>query len=130
MERKFRGERGETGAQGERGATGATGAAGPKLPRNVAYAVVFLFVLSLVLNGANLKFTSDQANSVRHQFAVSNAQGKREGELIEDKLCGSFGKLATLKPPAGNPATNPSRAYLQGEHAILDEIGTDIRCPR
>jgi hypothetical protein len=116
------------GPRGERGERGKTG---PRLPRNVAYAVVFLFVLSLAIGGANLLFSAHEANSVRHQFAVSNAQGKRQGESIEQKLCLTMRKQAARKPPAGNPANNPSRAYLQGEHqtwaALIPELGCNRR---
>ena len=40
----------------------------------------------------------------------------------------TFGKLAANKPPAGNPETNPSRAYEQRQAVILDELGADLGC--
>ena len=56
------------------------------------------------------------------------AQQQKQSRLIDQKLCTTFGKMAALKPPAGNPKLNPSRAYEQGEHAILDQLGTDLGC--
>lgn len=91
-------------------------------------AVLTLFVVTLALAGANLLFTAHEANSVRHQFAAAAAQATRQGQIVERKLCVSFGRLASLRPPPGNPADNPSRAYLQEQHTILDEIGADIHC--
>ena len=48
--------------------------------------------------------------------------------ILEQKLCTTFGKLAANKPPAGNPETNPSRAYEQRQAVILDELGADLGC--
>ena len=50
--------------------------------------------------------------------------------MLERKLCQTFGELAALKPPAGNPATNPARSYDQQLHATLSQLGTDLGCDR
>lgn len=120
---------GPRGQRGERGEQGKAGANGPRLPRGVAYAVVFLFVLTLALTGVNLLFTAHEVNRVRAQFAAQAAVSRHQGELVEQKLCTSFGRLAALRPPPGNPKQNPSRAYLQDQHTRLDELGTDLGCP-
>lgn len=52
----------------------------------------------------------------------------RQGVAVETKLCASFNALAALRPPAGNPATHPSRAYEQSLHVRLDQIGISVGC--
>ena len=118
FEMRFRGQRGEAGQPGERGETGA---AGPRLPRGVAYAVVFLFCFSVAGGALNLLWTS-------HVVSSQQAAARHAGQLVEQKLCSTFGRLAALRPPPGNPAANPSRAYLQAEHATLVQLGADIHC--
>ena len=56
------------------------------------------------------------------------AEQRAAGAVLEAKLCATLAKLAANKPPAGNPQTNPSRAYDQNNHAILDELGPDLGC--
>lgn len=48
---------------------------------------------------------------------------------VEAKLCSTFGSLYADQPPAGDPATNPSRAYLQELHTRLGEVLPDLGCP-
>lgn len=83
--------------------------------------VIYLTALVVALNGTGLFW-------IRHQVAATQAAAQRQGELVEHKLCASFGHLAELHPPAGNPATNPSRGFDQQLHVRLDELGTDIGC--
>lgn len=66
----------------------------------------------------------------RHNAVQQEQLARQQGELLEQKLCTSFSRLADLKPPAGNPATNPSRAYLQQQHTALDTLGTDLGCTK
>ena len=65
-------------------------------------------------------------------WAIRNYQQaqKTQGAAIETTLCATLNRLAALKPPPGNPAQNPSRAYLQQEHATLAQLGGDLRCRR
>jgi len=96
------------------------------------YAVVFLFVLNLAVGGAEYAaaisyYHAGQA-SLQRQAAAAAAAQRRQARQVEHKLCMSFGKLAALKPPPGNPADNPSRAYLQNQHDILAGVGPDIGC--
>jgi hypothetical protein len=95
-----------------------------------------LVALTLVVGGGNLWSGYDQARSqarsqaravlaVEHREQVSQ---QHAGVILGEKLCTTFGRLAALKPPAGNPAVNPSRAFDQSLHATLDELGTDLGC--
>ena len=70
----------------------------------------------------------DSAPVQRHEQAEQQAEQQRAGVLLGEKLCITFGKLAALTPPAGNPLTNPSRAFDDELHATLDELGTDLGC--
>ena len=87
--------------------------------------VVMPLVLALVLvmGGANLLATYLYVRS------FNNTQ-KKQGMLVEERLCKTFGDLAALKPPPGDPKTNPSRAYDQGVHTVLSGVGPDIDCPK
>lgn len=67
-----------------------------------------------------------------HENAVNQ---QKQGVVFERKLCATLAKfepLAGLKAPAGNPATNPSRAYVQKLNRYLHplaELGSDVGCP-
>jgi hypothetical protein len=62
------------------------------------------------------------------QIQTSHAAQERSGQVLGEKLCATFGKLAALKPPAGNPVTNPARGYDQELHFTLDQLGADLGC--
>jgi hypothetical protein len=121
------GPRGSQGNQGNRGEKGASG-----LSVDVRRALVFLFALAVLMAGANLLWTAHEVHASQaaiqagqHREQVSQQQA---GAVLGRKLCTTFAKLAANKPPAGNPATNPSRKYDQDQHAILDQLGTDLGC--
>jgi hypothetical protein len=121
------GPRGDKGPKGDKGDQGEKGAS--RLPVVQARAVVYLFVLNfalfLVLGAALFHYVhAYQSGQARDQAAQRKA-----GQVIEHALCATFGELALNKPPAGNPATNPSRAYDQRQSAILGQVGPDLRCP-
>ena len=100
----------------------------PKVTRNGNRARNALLLLVLIIGGANLLATHAE---IRHNNAVQRQQRAaqaRQGRLIGIKLCATFGALAALKPPPGNPAANPSRAFEDQLHATLDQIGPDLGC--
>ncbi len=122
--------RGPRGQQGNQGNQGERGAAGLSVP--VRRALVWLFVLSVILAGANLLWTAHEVHAsqaaIQAGYIREQAAQKRQGTILGVKLCTTFGRLAALKPPAGNPKTNPSRAFEDNLHATLDQLGTDLGC--
>lgn len=88
--------------------------------------LVSVLMLAVVLNAA---VTVGIVAYFRSQIYETNHRQQQQGLLVEDRLCVSLDKLAALKPPSGNPDTNPSRAFEQEQHKILSELGPDIHCP-
>jgi hypothetical protein len=123
----FEGPRGRQGNQGNRGEQGASG-----LSAIVRRGLVYLFMLSALFGAFNLFWTAHEVHS--SQSAIQAAQHREQvmqqqaGAVLGRKLCATFGALAALKPPPGNPRVNPARAYEQEEHATLDQLGTDLGC--
>jgi len=124
------GSRGAQGQQGEPGEPGEQGPAGLSPP--VRRALVFLFAMAVILSGLNLTWTAHEVHvsqaallAAQHREQVMQQQA---GAILGRKLCTTFAALAALKPPPGNPKTNPSRAYLQDEHDTLVQLGTDLGC--
>ncbi len=107
-------ERGPKGDKGDRGEGG-------RLPSGTARSVVILFLIGFAIGVANLLFT------VHYIHAQQHAE-RQAGQIVERKLCKTFGELAANKPPAGDAAANPSRAYEQRNHRILAGVGPDIGC--
>ena len=101
---------GQPGPKGDPGKTGPRGRRG--MPPAVAWAVVVLFIISFVMGTTGL-FLSVRAITMDHHH---------------DALCTALGQLASEKPPAGNPATNPSRAYAQQQHATFVELHSHFGC--
>lgn len=126
QERYPAGPRGAQGKQGERGQRG--------LSQLQGRAVVVLFLIAALSGVGNLFWTGHDVNAshVATQAAQRREQKaqQRVAAQLEQKLCTTFGKLGGLQPPAGDPGANPSRAYLQGQHAVLVELGTDLGCKR
>lgn len=125
---------GPRGAQGEQGAPGQRGQRGLSQLQGRAVVVLFLIaalsgVASLFWTGhdVNASKTAIQAAQHREQETQQRAQ-QRAAAQLEQKLCASFGKLAVLQPPAGDPDANPSRAYLQGQHIVWREVLADLNC--
>lgn len=121
-----RGRKGDRGAQGNQGNRGEKGADGLSHP--LRRALVFLFALAVLLAGAGLLWTSHEVRASQAAQQREQAAQQRAGVALGDKLCITFSRLAALKPPAGDPAKNPSRAYDQELHATLDELGADLGC--
>lgn len=103
---------------------------GTVLARRTLRSVAFLVLLALLVAGANLLWTSHAVNAYQSSQRQQAAAQQHQGAMIEAKLCQTLDRLAALRPPAGNPRTNPSRAFDQQVHATLDELGPDIGCKR
>jgi hypothetical protein len=91
------------------------------------WSMVVLFAVAVVIGVAAYL-------AAVHNYQASQAGQQRQGELLEQKLCTSLEPLAgvaRLKPPAGNPADNPSRAFEQQlvvKLAPLAQLGPDLGC--
>jgi hypothetical protein len=120
------GPRGEQGQQGETGETGAKGAAG--LPISVGRSIVALFVLMVLLAAANFLWSAAQQRAYQDSLAREHAAHIKADQILVAHLCLTFGDLGALKPPPGDPAKNPSRAYDDKLHATLIQLGTDLGC--
>lgn len=94
----------------------------------VRRALVYLFVLSTLLAGANFLWSAHQQNAYEASLRAAHAARQRANDQTTRELCLTFGKLAALEPPAGSPSTNPSRAYEQHLHATLVQFGADLGC--
>jgi hypothetical protein len=79
--------------------------------------VVTIMLLCCAMTGAILV-------QQQHQAAVTRQQGRQ----ITAKLCSSFSKLASLKPPPMASRDSAGQDYDQRLHVILSELGTDIGC--
>lgn len=97
--------------------------------RRDRWVVALAAIIVVLLNGGFsvliTKVIQDQAAAAQAQV---QAQERRQGIREVRAICTGFDTLAALKPPRGNPKKNPSRAYLQGQHAALDEIGAGLGC--
>ena len=91
-------------------------------------AVIALLALTLVTGGGNLWASYAEVHAAQSAQRSEQAAQQRQGAILGEKLCTTFGALAALKPPAGNPRTNPSRAFDDNLHAKLDELGADLGC--
>jgi hypothetical protein len=95
---------------------------------------VYLFALAVALSAVNLFWTSHETNVTATRFAAQQAEQRaaerRAGRAELEALCLTFGRLGQLHPPAGNPQANPSRAYLQHQAQVLNELGADLGCGR
>jgi hypothetical protein len=101
--------------------------AGPESTRRPVLLAVIGFALSVALSAGYTTWSVQSGQDAqRHERAVQ----QRQGAVIEGKLCAALDRLYTEKPPAGNPVTNPSRAYLQDLHARFAEIRADLGCAR
>ena len=89
---------------------------------------LFLVALVVVLCGGNYLWSARQQDAYEASVHRAHAARLREDQAVLGKLCLTFGKLAVLEPPAGNPQANPSRAYEQTLHMTLVDLGADLGC--
>lgn len=96
--------------------------------------LVYMFALAVALAAFGLFWINhavhDSQAAIQAGLHREQVAQERAGALLEERLCATLAKLAANKPPSGNPKTNPSRAYDQNNHAILDELGPDLGCGR
>ena len=114
---------GDRGPQGDRGQRGEEG-----LSKAKRQGVIWLFAVAVLLSAASLFWTAHEVNANNAAQHQQQLEQQHAGELAEAKICTTLGRLAALKPPPGNPVSNPSRAYLQEEHATLAELSGDLGC--
>ena len=100
--------------------------------KRTPYAYLALLAVQVALSlsallGAVAYYHDSQAAQQR-QAAQQAASQRAEGAALEHKLCTTLGRLSALKPPAGSPADNPSRAFEQELTATLAELGPDVGC--
>jgi hypothetical protein len=100
------------GPKGDKGEQGA-------LPARARRSLLARDIVIICLLLLNFLFTAHYVNS-------QQSAAQRAGAKVIAKVCAGFARLAAEKPPAGNPATNPSRAFDQGQHATLVGIGADL----
>lgn len=91
-------------------------------------ASAILLALVLIAGGGNLWATHSEVQSAQAAQQREQAAQRRAGEVVEHKICTTLGHLAALRPPPGNPKTNPSRAFDQQLHATLDGLAPDLGC--
>ena len=91
-------------------------------------ASAILLTLVLVAGAGNLLATHSEVQSAAAAQKREQAAQRRQGEQELRTLCTTFGKAAALRPPAGDPRTNPSRAYLQGQHVVWTAVVADLHC--
>ena len=101
---------------------------GTVLTRRALRSVAVLVLLALLVGGASLLWTARQENAFQASQRAQITAQKQQGAVIERKLCQTLGRLTALKPPPGDPHTNPSRAFEQDLHATLAQLGPDIGC--
>jgi hypothetical protein len=101
----------------------------------VKRATAVLLVLVFAVGGGNLwaswnetHAVTAQLNAFKQQLHAQEVTEQKQGAKEVAELCATFGKVALLKPPAGDPKTNPSRAFDQNMHADLAGVVPDLRC--
>jgi hypothetical protein len=82
---------------------------------------MLLLILVLVMGAAAVLSSYIEWN---HYISTQRAQGA----AIDARLCATLDKLASLKPPSGSAADNPSRAYEQKLSETLAQLRPDIGC--
>jgi hypothetical protein len=131
MEAMWRGAKGDTGAQGDKGSKGEKGTKGDKgapLSPALRKAIAYMLLLAIALSGANLYWTSHEVNASHAAQVRVQAIQRRQGEILERRICADVGTMARITPPAGPAATNPSRAYEQAENRAWSGLVVALGC--
>lgn len=103
-----------------------------QISRGMARVVVVILVLVLVMGAAALisSYWENQHYEKQLSAQIASQQSSQDAnrKLILDKLCSTLTGLAEIKAPAGDPATNPSRAFEQAQQKKLAELSSDLGC--
>lgn len=99
-----------------------------RITRGARLAASGLLLLTLIVGGGNLLATYLDVHAAQQAQRREQQAQRRAGEIVERRICLTMTRLAALKPPPGNPAANPSRAYEDSLHATLDQLGPDLGC--
>lgn len=110
------------------GPRGEKGDRGRGLSQIQGRAIVVLFLIGAAGGIGNLFWTAHEVGVAQAAQRAEQAVQRQQGALLELKLCSTLGKLAALKPPSGNPAQNPARAFDQELHSTLAQLGPDLGC--
>ena len=110
------------------GSAGQPGVVTGKRDRRALPVLPVLLVLVFLVGGGNLLASWQQVQSFKDQLRQQQLAQQKAAAKEIGELCATFGKVAELKPPAGNPQTNPSRAFDQEEHADLAGVVPDLGC--
>ena len=87
-----------------------------------ALAVVSGFIIIAMALLGSYFVTQTEINNAKN--ASANA-----AQMSEAHLCKTLNALKALKPPPGNPETNPSRAFDVQQHDVLAQLAADLGCP-
>ena len=114
----------------ERLPVGPPGPAGPRglrgLSNAATYAIVSIFIAAFVVAAGGLWVGihgEQQATRSGQKAAAALAAINHH-----DALCTALMQLSADKPPAGNPETNPSRAYLQSQYETFNQLLANFGC--
>jgi hypothetical protein len=91
-------------------------------------AIGILLALVFLVGGGNLWASWDEVHTFKQQLHAQRVAEQKAAAKEVRELCATFGKVAELKPPAGNPKDNPSRAFDQKMHADLSGVVPDLKC--
>lgn len=83
----------------------------------------FVLLVVLIASFVITKIGQDRFNTIQQNE-------RKQGLVVEQKLCTTLNSLRDLKPPPGNPVSNPSRAYLQEQHDKLAQLSVDVGCKK
>lgn len=93
-----------------------------RIGSGVRLAIGVILVLILLVGAGNLYATYDYVKQFKQ-----DQQNAARSQIMH--LCKDLGTMASIPPPAGPVASNPSRAYEQSEHTAWKGLYTSIKCP-
>lgn len=76
----------------------------------------------------NVGFSVIVGSEIKSQLEAQQREQQAIAHKEEVRTCHDLGSFAALKPPVGDPSTNPSRKFDQGQHAIYVKLYTDAEC--